>query len=101
MEIISLSQILRFAAALAFVLALMGGLALIMRWLGQRQHGGNQTAKRLKVIETLPLDPRRRLMLVQRDGAQHLLILGANGETVIETDIESPHHEALAKEDMK
>ena len=43
--------------------------------------------RRLKVVEALPLDARRRLVLLQRDNKQHLVILGPNGETVIETDI--------------
>ncbi|MCB1591087.1 MAG: flagellar biosynthetic protein FliO [Alphaproteobacteria bacterium] len=78
----------RMIAALLFVIALMGGLSLILRRLGLSgpapAHSGR---KRLKIIESLPLDARRRLVLVQCDEAQHLVIIGPGGETVIKTDI--------------
>lgn len=81
-----LPQIFKAIAALVFVLGLMGGLALALKKLGlsgaMPVKNGN---KRLKVIEALPLDGRRKLAIVQRDDQQHLIILGANGETVIES----------------
>jgi flagellar protein FliO/FliZ len=80
---------LKFFAALVFVLAMMGGLAFLLKKLGLDQHGGySRRAKRLKVIEVLPIDSKRKAALIQRDGKQHLVLLGANSETVIETDIE-------------
>jgi flagellar protein FliO/FliZ len=45
---------------------------------------------RLKVVEVTAIDTRRRLVLVRRDGVEHLLLLGANGETVVETKIVPP-----------
>jgi flagellar protein FliO/FliZ len=83
-----LPQILRVIAALAFVLALMGGLLIVLRKMGYAAEGGG-SQKRLKLIETLHLDGRRKLAIIQRDEKQHLVILGANGETVIESGIES------------
>ena len=84
-----LPQFLRLIAALAFVLALMGGLALVLKKLGVP--GGapaiSPKKRRLKIIESLALDSRRRLLLLQRDDKQHLVILGSSGETVVETDI--------------
>ena len=86
---VDLSQILRLVAALALVLALMGGLAIALKKLGLAGAPALSTGKRrLKLVESLPLDARRRLVLLQRDGKQHLVILGASGETLIETDIE-------------
>lgn len=88
MEGFELSQIFRLIAALAFVVALMGGLALILKKLGYANiHAKAKNARRLKIIETLPLDARRRLALIQRDDVQHLVILGGTHETVIETGI--------------
>jgi flagellar protein FliO/FliZ len=80
--------ILRLVFALTFVLALMGLLHLFLRRLRERNplQGGK---RRLSVIETLPLDARRKLVLVQRDHVEHLVILGTTGETVIEHGIES------------
>jgi flagellar protein FliO/FliZ len=35
-------------------------------------------------VEVLPLDPRRRLVLIRHDDNEHLLLLGADGNRVIE-----------------
>jgi flagellar protein FliO/FliZ len=77
---------LRFALALGAVLALIAGLAWVLRRtnLGRAatgQHG------RLSVVDSAAIDPRRRLVLIRRDGVEHLLLLGASGELVIETGI--------------
>jgi len=89
MELISLPEFMKFMAALAFVLALMGGLGLVMRRFAHNHPITAPNRKRLKVIEVLPLDSRRRAVLLRRDEQEHLVILGANGETVVETGIES------------
>lgn len=81
-------SLLKMIAALIFVLGLMGGLALIMRQLGlsgRIQTPGKKS--RLKIIESLPVDHRRRVAIIQRDDVQHLVIFGPNGETVVETNI--------------
>lgn len=85
-----LPEFLRMVFALAVVVALMGGLAMVMRRLGL---SGAQTqsasGKRLKVLEKLPLDARRQMVLVQRDDVTHLIIMSATGETVVETGIKT------------
>ncbi|NCC22499.1 MAG: hypothetical protein EOM26_08555 [Alphaproteobacteria bacterium] len=87
-------EYLRFAAALLFVLSLMGLLAFFMKKLGLGGVAANvQARKHLKIAEVLPLDSRRRAVLIQRDERQHLVILGPNGETVVETNIEAPKPE--------
>ena len=84
----------RFLGAMIFVLALMGGLWLGLRKLGLTNSTLTPASKRrLKVIESLPLDARRRAVILQRDGIQHLVILGPTGETVIETEIPIPADE--------
>ena len=83
-----LAAVLRMLAALVFVLGLMGALALVMRKLGLAGRIAAPGHKsRLKIIEAIPLDNRRRLAIIQRDDVQHLVIFGPNGETVIETGI--------------
>ncbi|MFK7840430.1 MAG: flagellar biosynthetic protein FliO [Bdellovibrionales bacterium] len=86
MEFGDISQLLRALAALAFVLALMGGLTLVLKKLGLSgalpTHKGK---KRLKIVEILPLDGRRKLAIIQRDDVQHLILLGGNEQTIIET----------------
>lgn len=91
-----LPEFIRMIAALAFVLALIGGLALLMKKLGFSgaavQSQGKK--KRLKVIESLPLDARRRLVIVQRDDVQHVILLGGNTESVVETGVPAPDNDS-------
>lgn len=83
----------QFVLALIFVLGLIGLAALMLRRFGPgalslpRNRAG---ARRLSVVEALPIDPRRRLLLVRRDGVEHLLLLGPNGDRIVESDIEAP-----------
>ena len=81
-----LPQIFKAIAALIFVLGLMGGLTLILKKLGLSGALPVKSGdKRLKVIEVLPLDGRRKIAIIQRDDKQHLILLGGNTETVIES----------------
>jgi flagellar protein FliO/FliZ len=88
----------RFLLALVFVLGLIGACA----WAAKRFGLGNRLPRprgkvaRLGIVEVAPLDARRKLVLVRRDGVEHLLILGPTGETVVEGGIRaaeaaSPH----------
>ncbi len=82
------TNIFRALAALVFVLGLMGGLSYILRRMGlSGPHVEKTGEKRLKVIESTPIDPRRKMVLIQRDNVQHLVILGVNEQTVVETGI--------------
>jgi len=88
MELISGHDFIRLISALALVLALMGGLTLILRRINASaglQMPGNK--RRLKIVEIMNIDQRRRLVLISRDGVEHLVILGPTGETVVETGI--------------
>ena len=80
---------LQFAASLAFVLALIGVAAVLARRLGFGQGGarGGSGTRRLGIVEVLPLDGRRRLVLLRRDETEHLVILSASGEQLIEAGI--------------
>jgi flagellar protein FliO/FliZ len=84
---------IRFVAALVFVLALIGLFGFLLRRFGPNaglpvQRRGTQ--RRLGVVEVLPLDARRRLVLVKRDGVEHLLLLGMGDDRVVETGITPP-----------
>ena len=80
----SLATYLQFALALIFVVALIGGLALVARRFGLGGIAPTGKQRRLGIVEVLALDNRRRLVLVRRDGAEHLLLLGPAGDTVVE-----------------
>ncbi len=80
----------RFVLALVFVLGLIWLLALTARRFGLGYPINKSRVagtRRVQIVETAPVDGRRRLILVRRDNVEHLLILGQNTETVIETGI--------------
>jgi len=76
------------------VLLFVIGLMLLMAY-GVRRTGlagpvvQQQGNRRLSVIEVLPVDARRRLVLVRRDDTEHLLLLGPEGERVVESGIDA------------
>lgn len=80
--------LLKFIAAFVFVISLMLLLPHALRRIGV---AGTQMVKngkrRLKVVEFMPIDHRRRLVLVRRDDKDHLILLGINGETLVEAGI--------------
>ena len=80
----------RFILALVFVLALIGLLTWLVRRFGlagrmptARKHG-----RRLDIVEVVALDSRHRLVLVRRDRTEHLVLLGANADIVVERGID-------------
>ncbi|WP_252509637.1 flagellar biosynthetic protein FliO [Thalassospira sp. TSL5-1] len=78
----------RFVAALVFVLGLIGVIALLARRLIPGARTVNRGKKRrLALIEVLPLDAKRRLVLVRRDDTEHLIVLSPNGDVVVERNI--------------
>lgn len=80
---------LRFAASLILVLGLIMGALWALRRFGLAGMVPRGTGRRrLAVVESLNLDGRRRLVLVRRDGAEHLLLLGGgSGDVVVERGI--------------
>jgi flagellar protein FliO/FliZ len=79
----------RFLIALVFVLALIGLIAWIARRFGfgrvaARPRGA---ARRIEIIETAAIDAKRRLVLLRRDRTEHLVLLGASSELLIESGI--------------
>ncbi len=80
---------IKFAAAFAFVMGLMFLLAHVARHfhLAERFAKRGNAPRRLKTVEFLSIDARRKLVIVKRDNVEHLLLLGVDGETVVETNI--------------
>lgn len=76
----------KFLCGFVFVI----GLMLLLSWIIKKVGGVGavlKSEKRLKVVEALPIDHKHRLVLVRRDNREHLLVLGPDSETVIETGI--------------
>jgi len=72
----------RSVFALMATLALIVGVAWGARRVGMLQANG-QGPKRLRVTESLMLDPRRRMVIVRCDDREHLLLLGPGGDIVV------------------
>jgi flagellar protein FliO/FliZ len=84
-----IADYLRFVFALAFVIALIGLLAFIGRRYGMGYRNVPRTGKRrLSISEIMPLDAKRRLVLVKRDDKEHLLVIGGTHDLVVESNID-------------
>ena len=83
-----LADVARAVFALALTLGLVGLAAV-----GLRKYGPDAIARfttqrkdrRLKVVESLVLDPTRRIVIVDCDGRERLLLLG-EGQLLAELD---------------
>lgn len=72
-----------------------GGLLILLAlfWYGMRALSGSsrfgkwRPGQRIGVVEAAQVDGSRRLVLVRRDNVEHLLLLGGDGDLVIETGI--------------
>lgn len=92
-----MASYLRFLLALVFVLGLIALLVWVVRRFGPagialKASGRN---RRLAIVEVAPVDARRRLVLVRRDGVEHLLLLGAGNDLLIESGLAAPNKPIL------
>jgi hypothetical protein len=83
------ATVVRYALALAVV----AGLLLLLRWVLRNYAAGGQLSigrsrhNRLTIVEQIALDQRRRLLLVRRDGVEHLILVGGGNDLVVEPTI--------------
>lgn len=85
------ANILQAVLALVFVIGLIGASSLLYRRFVLEKNiikGGQK--RRLEVSEQLYIDSKRRLVLIKKDESEFLILIGANGETVINTDVPNP-----------
>jgi flagellar protein FliO/FliZ len=73
-----------------FVVGLLAVLAMIVVavWIAKRLGLGTTTGfrgkgRRLSLVEVMPLDQKRKLVLVRHDETDHLILLGAAHETLL------------------
>jgi Flagellar biosynthesis protein, FliO. len=79
---------LRAVAALVLVLGLLLGVLWALRRFGIGGMVARPGAqRRLSVVEVMSVDARRRLVLVRRDGVEHLLLVGGPQDVVVEGGI--------------
>lgn len=77
------ADLFRAIFALALTLGLVGLAAVALRRFGPdalSRFTKARANRRLKVVETLILDPARRLVVVSLDGQERLLLLGEGQE---------------------
>jgi flagellar protein FliO/FliZ len=84
--------------ALVLTLGLIGLAAVVARrfgpeWLVRLQRP--RTERRMAIVESLPLDPARRLVLVRLDSTERLLLLG-EGRMLAELPISAKSPEGAA-----
>ena len=81
----------KFAIAFLLVLALIGITAIILKRFGSGRMpssgGGRNRQPRLAVLDSAIVDAKRRLVLVRRDNAEHLILIGGPSDVVVETNI--------------
>lgn len=83
------ATVVRYLVALAVVI----GLLLLLRWVLRNYATGGQLSigrsrqSRLTIVEQIALDQRRRLLLVRRDGVEHLILVGGGNDLVVEPTI--------------
>lgn len=70
-------ELLRMVVSLVIVLGMM---AAVYYWLKRRNVMPGKTQKRMRVIERLPIDTRRSILLLQIDGEE--LIVGVGNDTL-------------------
>jgi flagellar protein FliO/FliZ len=83
----------RLLLAFSVVLALLWLLAFALKYIGTRGltlPNRPLRARRMQIVETLPVDTRRRFAIVRCDGREHLLLFSAQGDIVVEANLQSP-----------
>lgn len=92
-------------AAFLFVIALIALTAWAFKTFvmtGGRSGAGflRGRDRRLSVVETAPVDGRRKLILIRRDDVEHLIMTGGPVDVLIETGIEGRRHLEPPLEDV-
>jgi len=79
----------KYLVVLIFVLGLIGLITVVIRKFGfvPSVEKTLNKKKRLAISQMIGLDAKRRLVLIRRDDREHLLLLGPDGDLVIERDI--------------
>jgi flagellar protein FliO/FliZ len=88
MDSFSWARVVLACAVVAALLALMGMILKYIKLRGFKIPGTPDDSRRLHIVESLMIDPRRRLVIVRCDGVEHLLLLGANEDIVVAANLE-------------
>ena len=81
------ASLLRMGLTLALLLAVPGLLLWLARRLGWRLPGPVGGGQRLRIVARTAIDQRHCLILIRRDAAEQLLLVGPNGTTILDPAI--------------
>lgn len=87
------AMIFALGAVIVGIVLLAWLLKLVFSASGTVVRGRN---RRLSLVEALPLDPKRQLLIVRRDGVEHLVLIGGPQDVVVETGFAPPEAAAAA-----
>jgi flagellar protein FliO/FliZ len=87
---LSLDFYTRFVLALVAVLAVLALFAFLVRRYGIGGRAMIGGKRRLAIVEVAPIDGKRRLVLLRRDGTEHLILLAPESALLIESGIAAP-----------
>jgi flagellar protein FliO/FliZ len=89
MDILSM---LRTLGALGIVLGMLAGALWFVKRYDVKLPGRvtNSRRKRIEIVERLSVDAKRSVALIRRDGMEHLVMFGPEGQSTIETGIAAP-----------
>jgi flagellar protein FliO/FliZ len=84
---------LRLVIAFTVVLALLAVMGFVLKYIAARGFvlpNKAARARRLRIVESMTIDTRRRFVILNCDGREHLLLLGAERDIVIESNLPTP-----------
>lgn len=86
------SRFLLAAGGVGLALLLLIGILWLLRSRAPSPfvRGGKNRQPRLQVLDAAAVDARRRLVLIRRDGIEHLIMIGGPTDIVIESGISDP-----------
>ena len=86
-DFVSADLYLRVLLALAGIIAAIAIAAFVAKRLGFAGKFAASSHNRLGLVEAVAVDAKRRLVLLRRDNVEHLVLIGPEGSTVVETGI--------------
>ncbi|HEY4199868.1 MAG TPA: flagellar biosynthetic protein FliO [Devosiaceae bacterium] len=82
------NAIITVALALGIVLVLIVLVLWLLKLVFKAStNAGRARNRRLAVVDTMMLDPKRQLLIIRRDDVEHLIITGGPQDVVVETGI--------------
>ena len=85
----------QLALAFSVVLALLATLGFVLKYVSTRGLAlptKAARARRMKIVESLAIDTKRRFVILSCDGREHLLLLNTSRDIVVEANLPPASH---------